>query len=156
MTDRNEKHANMSLASWPARADNGHMSNTNPTHQDRHNDSSFSASTFRQAMGPGYQIAAFTDLDAIAGTSRKHSSTLHAQPIRTQQIRTQQRTTQPVRQTPRLAERRRRLRILDLARRLGERLWRRPAVSFRRASSQFAQSSCGESLPGATFGVCSN
>lgn len=65
MTDGNEKYEIMSLESSGHRADTGDMSDrdTPRTTGDR----GFSASRFRQAMGPGYQVATFTDQPAITG-----------------------------------------------------------------------------------------
>ena len=55
----------MSLESWPVRADTGDMSYFDGKHDSTGR--GFSASLFRQAMGPGYQVAAFTEQPAITG-----------------------------------------------------------------------------------------
>jgi len=54
------------------------MANTNPTHHGYNRDPHLSAETLRQAMGPGYQIAAFTNFDAITAPPPMASGTTAA------------------------------------------------------------------------------
>ncbi len=69
MTCWNEKQASMSLVHGLRWADNGSMTNQRPTQETTTGfaGAPFSAAQFRQAMGPGYQVATFREQPVLNG-----------------------------------------------------------------------------------------